>query len=102
MIHASPIEKFLALSDAEKERVWESFNREIPYEETRPLTPEQRKQWQRIRRKLGRAKSKGVVDAARVQITVERKLLEKADNRAKAMGMSRSQLITRGIERMLS
>ena len=43
-------ESFLVLSDAEKEKVWRSLNREISAEETRPLSPAQRRQWARIKR----------------------------------------------------
>jgi hypothetical protein len=40
---ASGYAKFSALSDAEKERVWESFNREIPKSEVCPLTAVERR-----------------------------------------------------------
>jgi len=47
-----PVAKFEALPEAEKERIWESFNREIPRSELRPLTPAQKKQWERVKRKM--------------------------------------------------
>jgi hypothetical protein len=47
-----PVAEFEALPDAEKERIWESLNREIPRSELRPLTRTQRKQWERVKRKM--------------------------------------------------
>jgi hypothetical protein len=47
-----PIAEFEALPDAEKERIWESFNREIPRSELRALTAAERKQWERVKRRM--------------------------------------------------
>lgn len=44
--------EFEALPEAEKERIWASFNREIPRSELRALTPTERKQWERMKRKM--------------------------------------------------
>lgn len=94
-----PVEAFLSLPDDEKERVWASFDREIPFEETRPLTPAETRLWQRAARKSkGRPKAAGT----RVQATVNRTLLRRADAYARRHGLSRSQLIAQGIERLLS
>ncbi|HZL34937.1 MAG TPA: hypothetical protein VFC78_06490 [Tepidisphaeraceae bacterium] len=95
------VAEFLALSDEEKERVWESYNRPIPFEETRALTPAEHALHVRFLRKAaGRpVKREG---AARIQATMERGLLRRADEYARRHGMSRSQLIARGVEEVLA
>lgn len=94
-----PIEEFLALPDAEKERVWESYNREIPFSETRPLNAQERAQWARIKRKPGRPKTGEGAEA--VNVTVERGLLRRADAYAKANGLTRAQLVAKGLANVI-
>ena len=92
-------EEFLALSDAEKERVWESLNRPIPFEETRPLTPEQRRQWRRFKRRVGRPR---IGQGSKVvSISVEKSLLKRADAYAKRHGLKRAQVFRIGLESVL-
>src|SRR4051812_43928058 len=80
--------EFRAMSDADKERVWASLNREIPAEELRPLTAAERKRWARVKRKSGRPKvGKGAVP---VSVSLERGLLERVDTEARRAGMDRS------------
>ncbi|QOV92268.1 type II toxin-antitoxin system HicB family antitoxin [Humisphaera borealis] len=99
----SPVEAFLSLSDAQKEQVWESFNREIPLSETQPLTADETAQWKQVvakaRRGRGRPKIGG--GAQRVQVTVERKLLARADAYAESKGLSRAQLISMGLRKLV-
>lgn len=99
----SPVEAFIALPDAEKERIWESYNREIPESETRPLTPAEAAEWRAIvraakarRRKAGRPRVG--LGAQRVQVSVERGLLTRADAYARRNGLTRAQLVARGLE----
>ena len=95
-----PIDSFLALSDAQKERIWESYNREIPLSETRPLTPAERKRWRKAKKRMGRPRvGKG---AKVISLSVERGLLERADAYARRTGMSRAQLVARGLENVLA
>lgn len=91
------IAQFEALSDAEKERVWAYYERQpIPPSETRPLNPAERRQWERDKRKPGRPKvGKG---AKVISVTVEGGLLDRADAYAKGHGLTRAQLIARGLE----
>ena len=44
--------EFDALTDEEKELVWQDCDREIPESETRPLTREERARWDKIQAKL--------------------------------------------------
>ena len=95
----SPIEDFIALPDEEKERIWESYNREIPLSETRPLNASERRQWVRIKKKMGRpVKGKG---SKVISLSVERELLEKADRFAKKNGMTRAALMAAGLHAVM-
>src|SRR4051794_24783455 len=92
--------EFKALSDADKERVWQSLNREIPDEELRPLTAAEQKRWARVKRKVGRPKvGKGAVP---VSVSLERGLLERVDADARRGGMTRSAYLGRIIKTALA
>ena len=91
----SPIERFLALSDAEKDAEVAPFEKGIDPKEWRPLTPAQRRQWARIRSKGGRPKvGKG---AKIVPVSIERDLLKKVDSFAKRHKLKRSQMVAEGL-----
>jgi len=67
--------------------------------ESKPLSPADRALLRRAKRKGGRPKvGQG---AKRVLITVERGLLKKADAYAKGKGMTRSELIARGLRSVI-
>ena len=93
----TPIERFLALSDAEKAAEVapfesEDLGRRLP---GRALTPAERKQWKAVNRGLGRPRiGQG---AAIVPISIERGLLQKADAFARANHMKRSQMVAEGL-----
>ena len=73
------------------------FDHEITEAPMKPLTPRMKKALRRSKRgrpKIGRG-------ARRVLITVERDLLSRADSYAKSNGMSRSELIARGLKSVL-
>jgi hypothetical protein len=69
------------------------------WDEFKPMTAADRLQHQRARRpgrpKVGRG-------AKRVMITVEKGLLKAADDYAKRIGMSRSELVANGIRSIMS
>ena len=91
----SPIERFIALSDAQKDAEVAQYEKGIDPKEWHPLTPAQRKQWTRIKRKIGRPKiGKG---AKIVPISIERGLLEKVDSFAKRYRLKRSQMVAEGL-----
>ena len=92
----SPMQRFLALSDAEKDLEVAEFENSADRSSFKPLTPAQRKQWNRIKRKVGRpAVGAG---SKQIAVTVERELLNRVDRFAKSHKMKRSQLIARGME----
>ena len=68
---------------------------DVRFEDTRPLTAAERADWERAKR--GRGRPPKEVKAARVLITLEPELLSLADKFARRNGMSRSQLIAKGL-----
>ena len=98
----TPIEAFLALSDEEKEREYQSVDREFTRAETQPLTGEQRKAWRKFReRRRARGRPKIGQGAKTVALTIERGLLKRADAMAKREGVSRAQIVARGLQLLL-
>ena len=96
----TPVESFLALSDAEKAAAVAEFDRDGKPAGFGPLPPAQQKQWQRVRQKLGRPrKGQG---AEIVSVSIERGLLRRADREAKRRGVGRSELVARGLELALA
>lgn len=86
--------EFDALSDEDKEKIWQYYDREIPLSESRPLTAAE---WAKEKRakKMGRPK---IGQGAKVvAVTLERGLLDRVDAYAKKHEMKRAELITRGL-----
>jgi len=94
----SPIEAFMALPDAEKERIVAPFDREfVP---TLPLNAAQRQQWRRLKKKMGRPR---IGRGTRViSVTVEKGLLHRLDRYARSHDLSRARVIAQGVERVLA
>ncbi len=97
--HRSHIEEFLALSDDEKERIWESFNREISPGEFRPLNAEERALWSRGKQKLQRP-ARGSGNKV-ISVRVALPLLRRADAFAMRRGITRAALVTAGLRAVL-
>jgi len=98
----SDIEAFIALPDAEKERIVKRLEAE-PFEQqlarSRPLNAQERRLWRRFKAKMGRPKvGKG---AKTISLTVEKDLLKRADAYAKQHGISRAKLVAKGLEVIL-
>ena len=85
----SPIEEFIALPDAEKERIAAQFDKE--FVATRRLSPEQRKLWRKAKRRVGRP-TIGEGSKA-ISITVEKGLLKQADALARRRKITRAELV---------
>ena len=96
----SAIEAFLALPDEEKERQWREFDKPIDFNDTRPLTPAERKLWERAKRKRGRPKVGAGVKI--ISLSVEQDLLKKSDRLAKKLGVSRAFLVAQGLRHVLA
>src|SRR5687767_6101274 len=96
----TPIERFMALSKAEKELEVGEFDQEFVADTFHPLTPVQKKRWQRMRKKMGRPK---IGRGARViSITIEASLLARADAQARREKLTRAALFARALESDLS
>ena len=98
--HTSRIDPFNALPDAEKERIAAQFDWEFVADEARPLTPAQRRLWQKARRKPGRPKVGQVAKV--ISLSVEQGLLKRADALAKRRKMSRAELVAAALHAELA
>jgi hypothetical protein len=95
----SPIERFLALSDAEKDAQVAEFENGVHLSEWRPLNAAERKRWARVQRKMGRPKiGKGCKTVA---VSMEIGLLKQIDKYAKAHAMKRAEMIAQGLKLIL-
>jgi len=95
----SAIDKFIALPDSEKERIYQEIEAEDPWDRikrARPLNAKERAQWRRFQRKARRP-----MICKRISVTIEDGLLKRADAYAKRHGMSRAKLVTIGLQNML-
>jgi len=93
---------FDALPAAEKERIFQGIERQTPAQrlaESRPLNRRERAIRRSIKRKAGRPRiGKGTTN---ISVSLEKGLLKRADAYARRRGMSRSELIARGVEVLL-
>jgi hypothetical protein len=96
----SAIDEFIALPDAEKERIFHELEAESPEDRmarSRPLNASERRQWRKFvaRSRMGRPRvGKG---AKTISLTVELGLLKQADAYAKRHGISRAKLVAQGL-----
>jgi hypothetical protein len=75
------------------------FDAEMVVDESRPLTPAERKVWQAARRKPGRPKKGAGVKV--ISVSVERGLLARSDALASRLGISRAALVEQGLRAVL-
>jgi len=95
----SPIREFLALSDEQKRRAVARFDREFVADEARPASAAEKRQWKRVRTKLGRpVRGKG---HKVISVSIERGLLTRCDKLARRKHTTRAAIIARGLEHML-
>ncbi len=91
----SEYERFMALSDREKDAEVATYDRETSMDDFKPLRRKGRALLERATRKPGRPKvGQG---AQRVLLTIERGLLKEADSTATKLRISRSELVARGL-----
>ena len=76
------------------------FDQEFVADTFRPLTPEMRAQWEAWKRKVARDKD-GQAERL-VAVKLAKDLLTRSDALAKKMGISRADLITRGLKAVLA
>lgn len=92
---------FEALSDADKEKVYQSVDREIRPEELRPLNAEERKQWNRWKKKSKAGRPRVGKGAKIVTISLERDLLNASNRFAKQRGVKRSEMVAAGLRAVM-
>jgi hypothetical protein len=95
----SAMERFLSLSDAEKDAEVAEFENSTDRSSFKPLKPAQRKLWRAIKRNMGRP----IVGqgAEQISLTVERGLLRKADAFAKKHKLKRSQMVAEALRLLM-
>ena len=110
----SEFERFMALTDSERTAEMAIYDAgPVPFSETRPLTPAERRDWKRWQAKAqanhaarqaasAKPASKPARPAASVAVravtrSLDKALLAEADAYAKAHGMDRTALITLGL-----
>src|SRR5256885_16927471 len=95
---ASRIEAFNALPDAEKERQTAVFDQEFIADQARPLTPAQRKLWNKAKRRKGPGRPKKGEGVKTIALSVEKGLLRRTDALAKRRKMTRADLVAQALE----
>ena len=91
----SPIDEFIALPDAEKDRIVAEFDKEFVIDTFRPLNAQERKIWKRARRKMGRP-TNGEGHKV-ISVSLEKGLLKRVDAFVKKTGTTRASLIARAL-----
>ena len=76
------------------------FDEEFVIDQSRELTPEEREQWRRAKRKPGRPKQGQGVQV--ISVSIEKGLLKKTDRLAKKLHTQRTRLIACGLEAILN
>jgi uncharacterized DUF497 family protein len=95
---------FFKMTAAERDAVVKQFDREILFEETRPLSPKGKALWERAKRAAPtpkRGKRTKDAGAKAVVIPIDKALLDRADRFAKRRGMTRTQLVVKGLESVI-
>jgi hypothetical protein len=95
---------YARMSAAELRRATREFDRELPLGRDglpgRPTNASERRRWNQVRKKMGRPKiGKGV---KRIMISMEMELLKESDAFARKRNLSRSQLISAGVRRLMA
>jgi hypothetical protein len=96
----SPIQRFLALSDVEKDQEVAEFETAIDRSQWKPLSVKQRKLWQKVQRSMGGRPRRGE-GAKMVAVTIEKGLLKRVDEYARQHDLKRAEMIARGLEIIL-
>jgi len=99
-IKASPYQKFARLDPESKESAYHGLDDPQIAMTAKPMTPQMRKLWNQAKRGGGRPRvGRG---AQRVLLSIERGLLEQADEFAQRQHMTRSELFSRGVKAVLA
>ncbi len=91
--------KYGRMTAKELDEVVAKLDRFIPLSETRPMTAAEQKRWRNAKRKPGRPKRGEGVRV--ISLSVEKSLLDQADDAAKRAGISRAALFEKALREAL-
>src|SRR5258708_34831775 len=95
-------EEFDALHEYEKERIFQELedkSTEQLIAESRPLNKKERAEWRQIKKKIGRPRiGRGTTN---ISVSLEKSLVKAVDRFAMNHGISRWQLIARGLRAVI-
>jgi hypothetical protein len=99
-----PKKPYDKMTAAELRQATREYDEELPLGSDglpgRPLNAAQRRQWQQVKKKLGRPRlGKGV---KRVLVSIEADLLRQSDRFAKKHGLTRSKMISAGLRKLIA
>lgn len=96
----SPIDEFLALSDAEKRKQTATFDREFVAEESRPMNTAEQTKWRRAKAEAKKRLRGRPVKGEGVQVislSMEKKLLRDADRVRAKLHKTRAQIVAEAL-----
>jgi len=94
-----PKKPYWEMTTVELAEATREFDADFDDSQFKPLTPEQRANWDAARLKPGRPKNGRGVKV--ISLSVEKGLLSRADRLAKKLKISRAKLVSRGLEILL-
>jgi len=95
-----PTKPYWEMTTAELREATKQFDEPFVADQSRPLTPAEREQWKRVKRKRGRPKvGQGY---KRVSVSLEQGWLKRATDLARKRRISRSKLLAQVLEQALA
>jgi hypothetical protein len=94
-----PTKRYQEMNALQLAKATAAFDKELVIDRSRELTDEEKNQWRRARRKVGRPKAGRGVRV--VSVSIEKGLLSRADRLARKLQLPRTQLIALGLEALL-
>ena len=91
--------KYAEMNVRELAEATKQFDEDFAFEKGKPLTEEDRKRHAAARK---RGRPRIGLGAEKVRVTIERGLLRQADAFARSRGLTRSELISRGLRAILA
>jgi hypothetical protein len=92
--------KYWEMNTEELAEATKQFDEECVADRARPLTPEEREQWQRVKRKRGRPRRGAGVQV--VSVSLEKGLLQRTDRLRKKLGLKRAEFISQALQRAIA
>ena len=90
--------KYSEMTADELAQATSEFNREFAFNKGRPMTARERRRHARARK---RGRPRVGLGAEKIRVSVERGLLAKSDAFAREHGMTRSEMIARGLQAVM-